>query len=452
MTQKVIRDPLYNYVGLDTADRPWLLEVLNSREVQRLRRIHQLGVSSFTYPGADHSRLCHSLGVPHLMGLALQSLGRQCDEEEFRQAVPALLAAALVHDVGHGPFSHLFEPCLGIDHEEWTMKIVRDPDCEVSRALSRFDTTLPDAVADLVDTENFDRPLWQKALVSSQLDVDRLDYLRRDSLFTGAGYGAFDWSRLIASMRLHGDRPNRMTLVWPEKAKLAVEEYVFARYYMYQNVYLHKTTRGFEVMLKAMWDRAKGLRDDATDVALLPAIEGFWSAADPDCGQYLQIEEFTVLGQIQAWGDHADPALSDLARRFLKRDRFAMIEAPSAGSALNPDLSDWEDALTALVAEHAGFRPTSMYCLKDDQKPKYHLPYIPEREDDEQTVHNSIRLERADGSLVEISRLLGRLKAFTRETGRVVHYYVPRELRAKVKRLRDQYEGARPAGPDGGPA
>src|SRR5207237_8766289 len=120
MSAKIIRDPLYNYVSIERTKDGWLLDVLNSPEIQRLRRIHQLGVSYLTYPGADHNRLVHSLGVLHLMQQALQHIESLHGEEHFQRGRAPLLAAALVHDVGHGPFSHLFEPCLGIDHEEWS--------------------------------------------------------------------------------------------------------------------------------------------------------------------------------------------------------------------------------------------------------------------------------------------------------------------------------------------
>lgn len=116
MSSKIIRDPLYNYISIDRKRDRWLLDLLDSPEVQRLRRIHQLGVSYLTYPGADHNRLAHSLGVVHLMEQAFQRLHQIQDEAEINRGREPLLAAALVHDVGHGPFSHLFEPCLGIDH------------------------------------------------------------------------------------------------------------------------------------------------------------------------------------------------------------------------------------------------------------------------------------------------------------------------------------------------
>ena len=441
MSSKVFRDPLYNYVSIDLSRDKWLLKVLSSREMQRLRRIHQLGVSHFTYPGADHSRLVHSLGVLHLMQLAIEHFYRSHKDAQLDIARPALLAAALIHDVGHGPFSHLFEPCLGIDHETWSQKIITDPLSDLHQNLKACDSALPQAVADLINADNQERPPWQKYLVSSQLDMDRLDYLRRDSLFTGAGYGHFDWHRLITTMELEGTSPSEWEIVWGEKAMLAIEEYVFSRYYMYQNVYLHKTTRGFEQMLIAMWQRARDLRDESTEINLNPAIETLWKKGDgTTCQEYLAIEEFTVLSQIDSWRNHSDPGLNDLSRRFLDRVPYAMIEAPLATGALDVDLSNWEVALSELVEKNSSYRPVSMYCLKDRVKPKYNQPYFPEKEQDEQSVKNAIRVRSGNGAPVEISTLLPRMQPLTEIPTGKVRYYVPGELKVEARKLRAEWK------------
>src|SRR5262249_56962473 len=164
--------------NLEKEKDAWLLKLLDTPEVQRLRRIHQLGVSSFTYPGADHNRLAHSLGVLHLMFEALRHVATMADDAQVSNSRASLLGAALAHDVGHGLFSHVFEPCLGIDHEEWSRRILLEP-TPVNRALRDVDPYLPQKVADLIDAGNHTHPAWQKFLISSQLDVDRLDYLRR---------------------------------------------------------------------------------------------------------------------------------------------------------------------------------------------------------------------------------------------------------------------------------
>ncbi len=437
MATKIFRDPLYNYIGIDRARDGWLLELLDTPAVQRMRRIHQLGVSYLTYPGADHNRLAHSLGVVHLMQQALQHLASNDQGEHVARARAPLLAAALIHDVGHGPFSHLFEPCLGIDHEVWSRKIIlcEDRDVAVNHILKAVDSTLPGIVGDLIETDNVRQPSWMKYLLSSQLDMDRLDYLRRDSLFTGAGYGHFDFFRLLNTPVLLKNDDGEREIVWPGKAALAIEEYIFARYYMYQNVYLHKTTRGFEKMLEAMWRRARQLHDDGANVALVPAIRDFWAAQEPAVQQYLRLEEFTVLQQIQNWTDHPDKSLADLARRFLGRNRFVMIEPPRMEASLTPSVAAWEAALLDLVKSKVGYDPPEMYLLRDELKAKYNQPYFPEKETDEQSVKNAIRI-LVDDKPVEISSLFDRLKPITQEPVGRVRYYLPKELHGEAQKLR----------------
>lgn len=435
---KIIRDPLYNYVGIDLDRDRWLLEILDTPEVQRLRRIHQLGVSYLTYPGADHNRLAHSLGVLHLMQQALDHLER-IDRQNAEGARFALLAAALLHDVGHGPFSHLFEPCLQTDHEHWSKQVILNPDSKITKILKQLNNYLPNTVADLIDKNNFSQPAWQKALLSSQLDMDRLDYLRRDSLYTGAGYGHFDHYRLLNTFELY-ETDGSVDLVWNEKSKLAIEEYVFARYYMYQNVYLHKTTRGFEKLIEAMWQRAQKLHADGTDVGWVPPIKAFLGtdASKRTVSQYLHIEEFTVLQQIQDWCVHVDKPLARLARSFLNRERFALVLPPAHGTELlMPDYTDWERRVCQVLRTR-GFEPPEAYLLKDQLKGKYHQPYFPEKESDEQSAKNAIRIRVAGDPIPrEISTLLPRLKPVTENPVDEIRYYVPAEVRSDVAKVTD---------------
>jgi uncharacterized protein len=438
LADKIFRDPLYNYICIDKSRDRLLIDLLNCPEVQRLRRIHQLGVSNYTYSGAEHNRLAHSLGVVHLMQQVLNHLERTSDSEQIKGARGRLLAAALLHDVGHGPFSHLFEPCLGIKHEEWSIALVLDGETRINQILSKADPYLPRQVADLIEEKNAAPPLWQKALLSSELDVDRLDYLRRDSLFTGAGYGHFDWFRLLTSVEFHGDDRD---LIWPEKSALAIEEYIFARFYMYQNVYLHKTTQ----ILQSMWNRASIIRAKGGKIEAVPVLAEFWSKPSSKPGTlpnqaYLDIEEFTVLSQIHAWKTHPDKTLADLARRFLMRDGFAMIEPPPPRDPLTKDYSEWTEAVIEIISK-AGFDVPDSYCLKDTLKSKYRQPYRPEPEPENQTAVNSIRI-RVEGQdePMEVSEYLPRLGAVTKSPGDKVRYYVPKEVRLDVVKLREAWK------------
>lgn len=435
MTAKIFRDPLYNYISIERDTDQWLLDLLDTPEVQRLRRIHQLGVSHFTYPGADHSRLSHSLGVLHLMQQAVEHLGSS--DRQVGRARDPLLAAALLHDIGHAPFSHLFEPCLGIDHEAWSCRILLSDESRVHKILRDVDPDLPKVVAALVDRENRDYPCWEKNLLSSQLDVDRLDYLRRDSLFTGAGYGHFDWYRILNTFRLFGPMGADRDMIWPEKSALAIEEYIFARYYMYWNVYLHKTTRGFEKIMEAIWRRARAMHENGDDLNLVDPINGFWSAEEQSVRQFLALEEFVVLSQVQIWARHGDRCLSDLANRFLNRMRFAAVDAPDTGDELQVDLTPWETALLDLVQQHVEYDPPEMYCLKDKLNSKYAQPYFPERERDEQGVSNAIRVETKDSSEpIEISQVLSRMRPLTKKPPDKFRYYIPKDLEDAAMKLR----------------
>lgn len=447
MSDKVFRDPLYNYISFDRQRDGWLIDLLNCKEVQRLRRIHQLGVSNFTYPGADHTRFAHSLGVTHLMKLVLEHLERTNNAEKIKNARQALLATALLHDVGHGPFSHLFEPCLGINHEQWSIAVILDESSQVNQVLKKQNPYLPNHVADLIDSNNTTHPAWQRALMSSQLDVDRLDYLRRDSLFTGAGYGHFDWHRLLTTVEFYDGETD---LVWPAKSALAIEEYIFARYYMYQNVYLHKTTRGFEQLLQALWNRANQLRREGTDINANPVLDRFWKVEKPEPGamavsDYLAVEQFTVLEQIQRWTGHSDKSLSDCARRFLERDGFAMVEPPPPVNPLTTDdFGEWEPELHKLL-RNKGYAEPEMYCLADRVKGKYRQPYREEKEAANQSAVNTIRVV-VEGQPVAIGQYLPRLNAVIASPEDRVYYYVPKEVRedarALSRRLRDSANNA----------
>jgi HD superfamily phosphohydrolase len=436
VSDKVFRDPLYNYIAFDRQRDAWLIDLVNCREVQRLRRIHQLGVSNFTYPGADHTRFSHSLGVTHLMMLVLAHLERASDAEKIKNARQALLATALLHDIGHGPFSHLFEPCLGIKHEEWSIAIVGDESSQVNQVLKRQNPYLPNHVSDLIDSKNATHPAWQRALISSALDVDRLDYLRRDSLFTGAGYGHFDWHRLLTTIQFYDGETD---LVWPVKSALAIEEYIFARYYMYQNVYLHKTTRGFEQLLQAMWRRANSLRLEGKSINANPVLEQFWRIDQPEPGKlevaaYLRVEECTVLEQIERWTEYPDKSLSDCARRFLERDGFAMVEPPPPANPLTADFGDWEPELHKLLREK-GYDEPEMYCLSDKIEGKYLRPYIEEKEPENQSAVNTIRV-LVDDKPLTIGQYLPRLAAVIAKPEDRVSYYVPKEIRTEANKLR----------------
>ncbi|MGD1277267.1 MAG: HD domain-containing protein [Tepidisphaeraceae bacterium] len=338
MAEKIIRDPVHDVIAFELqkpADA-LLFKLINAEEFQRLRRIRQLGMASLAYPGADHCRYSHSLGVMQTARRMLQQLGRTFAIDE--QEATVCLAAALLHDVGHGPLSHVFEHLSGVGHETITLAVV-EQDSQVHRILAEYDRQLPQQVADLLRRRAKRRFLSD--VISSQLDADRFDYLLRDNLHTGSRYGDFDLQWLLHALTIAGDR---LAVTW--KGVSAVEAYLQSRYHMYRNVYFHKVVRAAEGMLRLAVQRAHRLavqqrlawpgRDDPAYKALL--------------GQHLTIEEFlqlddvSVLQCLKQWSSGDDATLAKLSRGLLYRRLFKTI-----------DLSAIDDPARVLqVVERAG--------------------------------------------------------------------------------------------------
>jgi HD superfamily phosphohydrolase len=327
---------------------------------------------------------------------------------------------------------------LEIDHESWSCEIIRSPDTEVNETLHRHDIPV-ESVTALIEKDNRERPPWQKTLLSSELDVDRLDYLRRDSYFTGSGYGHYDWYRILNSFNLHQSAEGFKILVWPDAAVYAIEEYIFSRFYMYNNVYQHKTTRGFEKLVHSAWKRARQIHRSG-DAFLVAEIAEFIDADPPTVKQYLAMDDATIIYQMQVWLRHPDRVLSDLAKRFLCRDCLTAIEDPVSETAFNDARNAWERKLKKKIAEQ-GFE-SEFYVLRDDLKTTIYNPYIPEKEDLEQDPYNAIFIQSgAGGKPREISTILDRLAAVTGAREKRYRYYVPRESRDSVMTLAASKKG-----------
>lgn len=322
MSEKIIRDPVHDVIAF-RVERPTdklLFDLLNCAEFQRLRRIRQLGLASLAYPGADHSRYSHSLGVMQTARRILDQLCRSMYISEEDQAV--CLAAALTHDLGHGPYSHVFERVSGVHHEAFTQQVVLDDDSEVHQVLLDRDRTLPQRVADLLRAE---KRSFFTDIISSQLDADRLDYLLRDNLMTGVKYGDYDLTWLLHAFTVH-EPSNRLAVTW--KGISAVEAYLQSRFHMYRNVYFHKVVRTAEGMLKLALQRAKRL-----------AVQGRleWPRGDSPVykalvGQKLNMEEFRDLDDISVahsfklWTTSDDPVLAGLCEGLLFRKLYKTLD------------------------------------------------------------------------------------------------------------------------------
>jgi HD superfamily phosphohydrolase len=298
-----------------------LFKLLGAAEFQRLRRVRQLGMAHLAYPGADHSRYGHSLGAMETARRILDCLRRDHAIDEAAEI--ACLAAVLLHDLGHGPFSHVFERVSGIHHERITLQIIQDPGGEVHRLLAEYDPQLPARVADLVSGQG--RRTFFHDILSSQLDADRLDYLLRDNLMTGSRYGDYDLNWLLHALTID-PTTGRLAITW--KGVSAVEAYLQSRYHMYRNVYFHKVVRSAEAMVKLSLQRARLLA--VQDRLPWPPREHvvFKSLL----GQRLSTDEFTDLDDIslmhcfKVWSTCDDVTLAGLCRGLLYRKLFKSVD------------------------------------------------------------------------------------------------------------------------------
>lgn len=312
--EKVFKDPVHKYIYVQDQT---IWDLINTKEFQRLRRIRQLGTCFLTFHGAEHSRFSHSLGVYEITRKIISQFERNGYEDWPREERLLSLCAALLHDVGHGPFSHSIEKTFGTHHEEWSCRIVLG-DTEVNRVLSKVSPTFPQKVAGVI-AKTYNQEIVI-SLVSSQLDADRMDYLLRDAYFTGVNYGTFDLERILRVMR-----PFQGHIVVKESGMHAVEDYLMSRYQMYWQVYFHPVTRSAEVILHKIFQRAKQLYEENYPFSfMLPPLLSLFR-------QTLSIQEFHLLDEpfmqtvLMQWSTEKDEILADLCSRFLNRRLFKYV-------------------------------------------------------------------------------------------------------------------------------
>lgn len=317
MKGKIINDPVYGFIRFT---EPEVLAVMDHRWFQRLRGIRQMGMAYLVYPGAVHSRFLHSLGACHLMGKALEELrhkGLRLADEDCMAARLAIL----MHDIGHGPFSHALEYVLadGVNHEWLSQLIMQRLNEEMGGALNQ-------AIA--VFSTNPPAPFLHQ-LVSSQLDVDRMDYLNRDSYFTGVSEGVIGYDRILQMLTVRNGE-----LLVEQKAVQSVEKFIIARRLMYWQVYLHKTVLGAEQLLINILRRAKELARDGKDLFATPALRHFlYNAinkadflADPfHLETFCALDDSDILASVKVWQSCDDRVLSRLCRMLMDRRLYKVV-------------------------------------------------------------------------------------------------------------------------------
>jgi len=351
MPEKIIRDPVHDVIAFHL-ERPMdamLYRLISAAEIQRLRRIRQLGLASLVYPGADHSRYSHSLGVMETARRMLDHLARSTTIEEADAT--ACLAAALLHDLGHGPLSHVFEYVGNVQHEKLTALIILDPDSEVHRILAEHDRALPEKVASLLQPTP--KRNFFNDILASQLDADRFDYLLRDNLMTGSQYGGFDLRWLLHALTVDqaGSR-----LAVTSKGVSAAEAYLQSRYHMYRNVYFHKVVRTAEGMLKLALRRARRLANEnrlpfpaPDDIAFKALVGGQLTVAD-----FIELDDISLLHCLKLWTRAPDAILARLCHGLLNRRLYKTVDISTLD---NPTDSRRAQAAAASAVTAAGGDP-----------------------------------------------------------------------------------------------
>ena len=319
--RKIINDPVYGFISIPG---DFVYDIIEHAWFQRLRNIKQLGLTSFVYPGANHSRFQHAIGALHLMEMAvstLRSKGVLISEEEEE----ATYIAILLHDIGHGPFSHALEHSIieGISHEDLSLLLMKKLDEEFGGRIG---------MAIKIFLGSYEKSFLHE-LISGQMDMDRLDYLRRDSFFTGVIEGSVGSERIIRMLNVSEGH-----LVIDEKGIYSLEKFLIARRLMYWQVYMHKTVLSAESLLVRLLKRARELSLSGKDIYTTPALKFFLKnrIEKPDiwrermytpgliASNFVRLDDSDILASAKYWADSSDMILSNLAKRLINRDLFAI--------------------------------------------------------------------------------------------------------------------------------
>ena len=317
---KVLKDPVHSYIHIHY-EVIW--NCLDSKEFQRLRRIRQLGGDFQVYPTAEHSRFSHSLGVYEIVRRMVTEVKSLCVELTEYEKVCVMLAG-LLHDVGHGPFSHAFEHVTNHSHEEYTAKIILG-NTELNAILRAISEKLPQDIVSIIQHTHENDILNQ--IVSGQLDADRMDYLLRDSYFTSTSYGQFDLERILRTMRVRKTNEGRKVIVVKYTGIHSVEDYIMARYQMYWQVYYHPVARSYEAVFIQLFNRLKDIfkvdKDYFEDMkVLIPFLE----KSEVSVEEYFKLDENSLLYCCTLIQDKEDKIAADLAKRLQNRRLFEYVD------------------------------------------------------------------------------------------------------------------------------
>ena len=411
--EKVFRDQIHGQI---IVDNQIIMDLINTSEFQRLRRIKQLGTSSFTFHGAEHSRFGHCLGVYEITRQMCNYFQRNYPSQHPGDGLwddherPVALCAALLHDLGHGPYSHTFEHIFHTNHEQITRQLITDSSTNINKILQRVAPDFPHQVASVID-HTYENPQVVQ-MISSQVDADRMDYLQRDAYYTGTNYGKFDLDRV-----LHVMRPVKRGIAFEISGMHAVEDYIISRLQMYLQVYFHPVSRSMEVILDHLLMRAKYIyqhpndfEPDFTPHMLMPFFNGKFTLDD-----YLALDDGVLTTYFIHWAHSRDDILSDLASRFLNRRPFKSVIYDQNTQKLLPTLRK--------LIQTAGFNSQYYTAVNDSFK----LPYDTYHPQDSNT-QTQIELLQPNGDFIELSQVSTLVASVSGREAGDQRFFFPKEM------------------------
>jgi len=438
---KIIRDPIHDIISFENDDcDKLLLRLIDAKEFQRLRRIKQLGMCDLVFPGASHSRFSHSVGVLHTARKFLDRVEKVNGDTLDENKRLVVLAAALLHDLGHGPLSHSFEEVTDQKHEERSTVIILDESTDINGVLKTHSEALPRQVAVFLDQDLDENPeeivglpSFFFRIVSGQLDADRFDYLLRDSHFTGTQYGSFDIGWLLQQLRVESGK-GRFYL--SRKAFSATEEYVFARYHMYKAVYFHKACRAAEKMVTLVFQRFRELlagRDGEAEkknvVRDAPSLVVSFFSGDTRLSTFLGLDDHAVTEFLKAAQDATDSLLKDLARGLLHRKLYKCSDVTGTDDGRRRNFDQETQEWLRQQGLDAGY-----LFLFDTPGDTPYEPYDPDEEEE----RTQIYIETPDGRQAEISRCSKPVEQLTSKY-QLLRYYYPEWIRDNINEIAQQH-------------
>lgn len=402
--EKVFKDPVHQYIHVQDV---LIWDLIATKEFQRLRRIKQLGTTYLVFHGAEHSRFSHSLGVYEIVRRMVDDVFVDSPEWDKDERLVAL-CAGLLHDLGHGPFSHAFENVFNLNHENFTRAIILG-NTEVNEVLKRVSSDFPQKVSDVIAKTYDNKQVI--SLISSQIDADRMDYLQRDAYFTGVSYGHFDMERILRVMR-----PQKDQIVIKSTGMHAIEDYIMSRYQMYWQVYFHPVSRSAEVILSKTLERAKDLYKEGYEFQFpITQFHSFFEG-NVNLQDYINLDEGIILTYFQFWTKEKDDILQDLSQRFLNRKLFKFVE-------FDPEFDLEKLMQLKKLFFEAGIDP-NYYLVRDSSSDLPYDFYRPGEEGEKLPIY----LQLANKELSELSRSSDVVDAISGKRRTDHKLYYPKDL------------------------